>query len=219
MAHIIGIIQVKGGAGRSTVATNLAGLIAKSGNRVALVDCDMPQGTAAAWASIRASEGRGDVGIATAADHTELVAQVQRLDADHDYLILDCPPRIAEMTKAALVLSHLCLVPVAPSAADIWATSDLLPTIDAAKAVKPETDARIVWNRFRASTRLAQELSAAAGKELGLKSLSAKLGYRVAYAEAMARGLTAQEWTDRKAKDELAALAGEVGKILKAKDK
>lgn len=219
MAHIIGIIQVKGGAGRSTVATNLAGFIANAGKRVAIIDCDMPQGTAAAWASIRAGENRPAVALATAADHIELVRQVEKLDPDHDYLILDCPPRIAEMTKAALVLSQLCLVPVAASAADVWATSDLLPTIEAAKAVKPDTDARILWNRFRQGTKLAQELAEAAGAELGLKSLQTRLGYRVAYPEAMARGMTAQEWPDRKAKDEVAALGGEVAKILKVRIK
>ena len=45
MAQIIGIIQVKGGAGRSTIATNLAGMMAATGKRVALIDCDMPQAT------------------------------------------------------------------------------------------------------------------------------------------------------------------------------
>ncbi|MCB1997034.1 MAG: ParA family protein, partial [Rhodoferax sp.] len=48
MAKILGVIQVKGGAGRSTVATNLAGELAKIG-RTVLIDCDMPQGTSASW--------------------------------------------------------------------------------------------------------------------------------------------------------------------------
>jgi chromosome partitioning protein len=48
MTKTIGIIQVKGGAGRSTVATNLAGELAKKGKTV-LIDCDMPQGTSASW--------------------------------------------------------------------------------------------------------------------------------------------------------------------------
>ena len=36
MTKIIGIIQVKGGAGRSTASTNLAGELSKSGNKI---DC------------------------------------------------------------------------------------------------------------------------------------------------------------------------------------
>ena len=51
-AKTIGIIQVKGGAGRSTVSTNLAGELSKLGKTV-LIDCDMPQGTSASWYSVR----------------------------------------------------------------------------------------------------------------------------------------------------------------------
>jgi len=219
MAHIIGIIQVKGGAGRSTVATNIAGMIAENKRKsVALIDCDMPQGTSASWATIRrGGEATSDITIATAANHVELVEQVQRLDADHDFIVIDAPPRIAEITKAALILSHLSIVPVGASAPDVWATSDLLPTIAAARAHKPDMNVQIVWNRFRSSTRLAHELAAEADKTLNLKQMESKLGYRVAYAEAIARGLTVNEWSDKAAKQEMRALGKEIERAMKVK--
>ena len=219
MAHIIGIIQVKGGAGRSTIATNLAGLLSAEGKKVALIDCDMPQGTSAAWASIRQGGDKPDhnLTIATAANHSELVDRVKLLDADHDYIVLDAPPRIAEMTRAALILSRLCLIPLGASAAELWATGDLLPTIDKAKTVKQDVDARILWTRFRGTTKSAQELSAAAKGELGLKELSNKLGYRVAFPEALARGLTVLEWGERTARVEFQAVGKEIKRILGAK--
>lgn len=216
MARIIGIIQVKGGAGRSTIATNLAGMLADS-SRVALVDCDMPQGTSASWAAIRLADKPNSLTVATASSHVELVEAVKRLDAEHDYIILDGPPRIAEMTRAALILSNLCLIPMGASAAELWATSDLLATIHEARAVKPDVDARILWTRFRGSTKSAQELSAAATSELGLKELKAKLGYRVAFSEAMARGMTAAEWPERTAREEMQTVGKEVIRILEGK--
>ena len=214
MANIIGIIQVKGGAGRSTIATNLAGMLAAEGSKVALIDCDMPQGTSASWAAIRMLDKPSSLIIATASNHVELVEQVKRLDSDFDYLVLDAPPRIAEMTRAALILSRLCLIPLGASAAEIWATSDLLTTINEAKAVKPEVDARICWTRFRGTTKSAQELSAAAHGELGLKEMQSKLGYRVAYTEALGRGMTVLEWPERTARVEFQALGKEVKKIF-----
>ena len=218
MAQIIGIIQVKGGAGRSTIATNLAGMLAVEGHKVALIDCDMPQGTSASWAAIRRGDDLvGDLTIATAANHKELVEQVQALDATHDYLVLDAPPRIAEMTRVALILSRLCLIPLGASAAELWATSDLLTTINEAKAVKPDVDARICWTRFRGSTKSAQELSAAAQGELGLKALKTKLGYRVAFSEALARGMTVTEWSDKVASLEMQVLCNEIIKALEGK--
>lgn len=212
MAHIISIIQVKGGAGRSTIATNLAGLISTS-KKVALIDCDMPQATSASWAAIR----QGNITIATATDHNQVVSEIQRLNDSHDFIVIDAPPRIAEITKVALMLSELCLVPLGASAAEIWATSDLIKTIDAAKELKADIDVRIVWNRFRASTRSAQELSEAAHNELSLKELKNKLGYRVAYSEALARGMTVTEWTDKTAKSEMLSLGKEIEKLIKVK--
>ena len=218
MARIIGIIQVKGGAGRSTIATNLAGMLAAEGRKVALVDCDMPQGTSASWAAIRRGDDLvGDMTVATAANHVELVERVQALDGSHDYIVLDAPPRIAEMTRAALILSRLCLIPLGASAAELWATGDLMTTINEAKAVKPDVDARILWTRFRGSTKSAQELSAAAKGELGLKELGSKLGYRVAFSEALARGMTVLEWPERTARVEFQAVGKEIKRILGVK--
>ena len=37
------------------------------------------------------------------------------------------------MTRAALVLADLCLVPVGASVAEIWATSDVLELVEQAK--------------------------------------------------------------------------------------
>jgi chromosome partitioning protein len=54
-------------------------------------------------------------------------------------------------------------------------------------------------------------------KELKLKELRSRLGYRVAYSEALARGLSADEWLDRNAHAEVRALADEVTGILKEK--
>jgi chromosome partitioning protein len=69
MAKIIGLIQVKGGVGRSTVATNIAGLMALK-NKTALIDCDMPQGTSASWFSARKQAGKtNNLTLATAVNH------------------------------------------------------------------------------------------------------------------------------------------------------
>lgn len=220
-AKTIGIIQVKGGAGRSTVSTNLAGELSKLGKTV-LIDCDMPQGTAASWFSVRQqTETRQsqrcseNLSADTATTHRELVAKVEQ-HQDADYIVLDGPPRIAEMTRAILVLADLCLVPVGASAAEIWATSDLLALIEEAKKVKP-VKVRMVWTRYRAHTRLAQELSELATKELGLVALSTTLGMRVAYMEALGSGLTVAELSEPSAKAEAKNLMNEIQKLLRKK--
>jgi chromosome partitioning protein len=214
MAQVISVIQEKGGTGKSTIATNLAGMASKR-RRVALIDCDMPQGTSQSWASIRMGNKPENLTARTAASYKDLVMLVGELEPDHDLIVIDSPPRIAESTKAALILSTLTLIPLGASAAEIWATADLLNTIEAAKAVKGKVDARILWNRFRASTNSAKELSESVRTELDLKQLSTKIGYRVAYSEALARGMTALEWNDRQAQTEMLLLGAELNQILK----
>lgn len=220
-AKTIGIIQVKGGAGRSTVSTNLAGELSKIGKTV-LIDCDMPQGTSASWFAVRQQEDTRQKPLFsenlladTAINHRELVAKVEQYQ-DADFIVLDGPPRIAELTRAILVLADLCLIPVGASAAEIWATSDLLALIEEAKQVKP-VNARMVWTRYRGHTRLAQELSELATKELGLVALSTTLGMRVAYMEALGGGLTVGELSEPSAKAEIKSLIDEIQKLLRKK--
>ena len=213
MAHIIGIIQIKGGTGKSTLVTNLAGMMATK-KKVVLIDADMPQATSASWASIRQQE---NITTVTAADHIQLVAEIEQFNKSHDFIVIDAPPRIAEITKATLMLSQLCLIPLGASAAEIWATADFLEIINDHKTHKPKIDVRIVWIRFRATTRSAIELSEAVHKELKLKELKSKLGYRVAYSEALARGMTATEWPDREARKESKTFDKEIEHILRTK--
>ena len=136
MAKIVGIIQVKGGAGRSTIATNLAAAISEQ-LKTALIDCDMPQGTSASWYALRQEERPIDsLTLLTAATHNELARMVEQASQSHSLVIIDAPPRIAEITRTILILADLCLIPVGASAAEIWATTDLLNTITEAKKVQ-----------------------------------------------------------------------------------
>ncbi len=214
MAKIIGLIQVKGGAGRSTLATNIAGELSKRGPTV-LIDSDMPQGTSASWYSIRrTTDQAGDLITDTARDHQDLIGKTERYAKTAQYIVLDGPPRIAEMTRAILMLSDVCLLPVAASVAEIWATSDVLAIIEQARQVRP-VDVRLVWTRHRAHTTLARELGDQVKAELPLPRLKTQLGLRVAYVEALGAGLTVAETADPAAREELHQLMAEIGRILR----
>jgi chromosome partitioning protein len=165
--------------------------------------------------SHQAADKMGNLTAATATSHRDLVAKVQQY-AKADYLILNGPPRITELTRAILVLADLCLIPVGSSAAEIWATGDILALIEEAKKVRQVT-ARMVWTRYRPHTLLAQGLTTLATKELGLAALGTSLGMRVAYMQALGEGLTVAELADPHAKIEIKFLVEEAKKLLKVK--
>lgn len=215
-SKIIGVVQLKGGAGRSTIATNVAAALSQR-LPVTLIDCDLPQGTSAAWGVIRNENGRlGNLHIATASDHQELIDKVKELGRTQAFIVIDGPPRIAEITRAILVMSDLCLLPLGASAAEIWALSDLYATIDEARNHRYHVDARIVWNRYRKQTRSAREFSDALRSEIALPQLRSHLSFRVAYSDVLARGLWAGEWHDQTAKGEIAALTAEITACMSA---
>jgi chromosome partitioning protein len=217
MPRIVGIIQNKGGAGRSTIATNLAAHFSLK-ESTTLIDCDLPQGTSSSWYALRQAElPSKSFFLATARDHFELIQKVKEHSAFSEYLIIDGPPRLAEITRAIMILSDLCLIPLGASAAEIWSTTDLLKTLEEARNYKPEVDARLVWTRFRAQTKEAQELKDAVQKGLKLRVLQARLGYRVAFSEALARGLSVEEGSDRSAHTEMLELVQEIKRILAEK--
>lgn len=217
MTQIIGIVQAKGGVGRSTIATNLAAIASLSGT-VCLIDCDLPQGTSSSWFAQRQQDlASPNLSLRRCDSHQRLIAQIKSLIPHTATIIIDGPPRVSEMTRAILMLSDLCLLPLGASAAEVWATGDILAAIDEARQYKKKIDARIVWNRFRPQTKAAQDMHDAVQSELNLPELQTRLGYRVAYSEALARGLSADEWLDRIAHGEIVALADEIAAILKEK--
>ena len=230
MAKILAVTQVKGGTGRSTVATTLAGELSKNA-RTVLIDCDMPQGTSASWFAVRQEAGLTDSLLGslvadtamshrelvadTAMSHRELVDKVEQY-SDADYIVIDGPPRLSEITRATLVLADLCLVPVGASRAEIWATTDIVELIRQAENIK-KVNARMIWTRYRQRTKLTQELTGLANGELGLEPLTTTLGMRGSYIEALGDGRTAAELPDLIARLEVRSLTAEVQKLLRRK--
>ena len=87
-----------------------------------------------------------------------------------------------------------------------------METISEAKEKKPKLQYRLLWNKYRAGTKSAQELTK--DVEPDVSTFSTKLGFRVAYADALASGLSVAEWKDKKAKQEIINLTNEIIELL-----
>ena len=215
MAKIIGFVQLKGGVGRSTLATNLAGTLAES-TKVALIDCDSPQYTCSHWLQQRRKLYDIDeqIDLYQPASYKALLKLCNELQTSHDYIIIDCPPRMDGFSRVALMAANLVLLPLGPSAAEIWSVEEMLPILADAKKFNRQLDARILWNRFRSYTRSAKENAATAKKDLKLAEMRQKLSLRVAYSDAMADGLTVHETNDNNARVEIWSLSSSVQRLL-----
>src|SRR5947199_570629 len=124
---VITIAQRKGGAGKTTLAAQLAVAWAGQGAAVALLDID-PQASLAAWVELRrARRSAAGVGFEFAALPGWRAAQWIEDRARHaDLVVIDNPPHAETEAQIAVRAAGLVLIPVQPSPLDMWATAATL---------------------------------------------------------------------------------------------
>ena len=185
---IIGVLQQKGGVGKTTLALNLAAAYAKEGLRVLLVDAD-PQGSALAWSSVReAAPPFSVIGMPKPTLHKELPA----VAADYDLVVIDGAPRVNELARSAILASNYVLIPVQPSPFDIWSCAEIVNLVTEAQQFRPDIMAGFVINRKIGNTAIARDVMSAF-TQFPFPVLEPKVSQRVAFAEAAAQGLTVIE--------------------------
>ncbi len=212
-AHVIAVVNQKGGVGKSTLAMLLAGALAESGGKVLVADAD-PQSTALRWAS--AGSGFPAAVEDLSGEEGKLHKHLRKRLADYDYIVIDSPPHAsAPVTESALRLADLALVPVIPSPPDLWASLRTRDAIAHARHKNPALAARIVVNQAQLNTLLAQEVLALL-PEFGIPLLAAQLKSRTAYRQAAALGTTLSALGHRAAiaSLEVEALVREVRALL-----
>jgi chromosome partitioning protein len=203
---VITIAQRKGGAGKTTLAAQLATAWLRRGARVALLDID-PQASLAAWVELRRARlGAENVGFDFAALPGWRAAQwIEDRARGAEFVVVDGPPHAEVEARIAVRAAAMVLVPVQPSPLDLWATEATL-----AMAREERRSAVVVLNRVppRSSLtdRVAADLAAA-----GAAIAATRIGNRVALVRAMASGLGVVESPGaNSAAAEITALAEEV---------
>ena len=186
---IIGVLNQKGGVGKTTIAVNLASCFSHAGRSVLLVDAD-PQGSALAWSGVRVAEPAfAVVGMAKPTLHRELPT----LAKNYDVVVIDGAPRVNELARAAILASDLVLIPVQPSPYDVWAAADTVQLIREARIYKENLKAAFVLNRKIANTAIGRDFASALDQFADTPLLDVSLIQRVVYAESAARGLSVLE--------------------------
>ena len=211
---VIALLNQKGGAGKTTLATHLAGELAMAGSRVTLLDAD-PQGSALDWAQRRMQNGQerlyGVFGLARDSLHQE----APQIALEADYVVIDGPPRVAAIARSALLAADLVLIPVQPSAYDVWASHEMVTLIAEARVFRPQLRAAFVINRRVVGTVIGREARAALADQ-PFAALQAEVSQRIVFADSVAAGRLACEAAPKcAAAREIAALAQAVQEMLR----
>ncbi|MCU4025473.1 ParA family partition ATPase [Enterobacter roggenkampii] len=202
---IFAFLNQKGGVGKTTLATHIAGELAMRGLHVILLDAD-PQGSSLDWTQRRSQQGLprlfSAVGLARETLHQEAPELARR--ADH--IIIDGPA----LARSALLAAERVLIPVQPSPYDVWASAEMVALIREAQVFRPALRAAFVINRRVSTTIIGREARQSLAEQ-PLPALRSEIHQRIVFADSVAAGRLARETApDSAAAREIAALTDEL---------
>ena len=208
MPVIIVVGGIKGGSGKTTVATNLAAMRALDGHDVLLVDAD-DQETASDFTMLR-NERATDNATYTSIKLTgqAVRTETRRLAGKYDDVVIDTGGRDTTSQRAALTVADLLLVPFVPRSFDVWTLEKVGELVGEMRVANPELQAYVFINRADPSGRDNDEATDVLKDTDGLIFIDTPLGTRKAFGNAAAQGIAVTELRpqDLKATQEITAL-------------
>ena len=208
---ILTVGGIKGGSGKSTVATNLACLAAAHPSRVLLVDAD-DQESSWDFSLIRAEDhptaAQFDCKKVTAA---AVRNEVRKLAPQYDHVIIDTGGRDTTSQRAALSISDVLLVPFLPRTFDIWTLEKVAQLVEEFRTVNSKLIAYGFVSRADPEGQGTENADAISmlKSQKGITFLDAPLGRRKAFTHATGQGLGVTElkqYRNPKANAEIAML-------------
>ena len=203
---IIGVLNQKGGVGKTTISVNLAAVLSHAGNRLLLVDAD-PQASALDWQSAREGESLFPViGMAKPIIHKDL----PEIAVNYDHVIIDGPPRVNDLARSAMLAADLVVIPVQPSPYDVWAADEIVTLINEASVYNEKLKSVFTINRKITNTAIGRDVAEAL-RDYSIPVTQSAISQRVVFAESAASGLSVLEIDpESSASSEIKALTNEL---------
>lgn len=204
MAKIFTIANRKGGAGKTTVATNLAVALSRKGSTL-LVDTD-DQLSAFNWNEYRADK------LSSLATLTNLSDTIKPHFDSYEYILIDMAGRDSELLREALLISDVLIVPTQPSILDLEILPYVADKVATAQEINPELKSYVVINRASSNYRNVEAIEAKkyVDNHQTFKLLDTVIHDRKVFRDAMLDGKAVIEMSDSKASDEINNLLSEI---------
>ena len=208
---IVAITNLKGGVGKTTIATNLAVSLVHRGHQVCIVDSDLDQHSSMEWAGNR-EESQQRVPVYGVSEK-QLNKEVEDLRKRFDFVIIDGTPHLSELADRTILASNLVVIPLLPTIYDFRGFESFLKRFNQVRNLKEASGGKVlalvVLNRVVPNTNISKDIEAAI-KEYEIQLAQTKLMNRIAYVDTATLGQGVVEFKDRKAKEEIEALTDEI---------
>lgn len=205
MIYTIG--GIKGGSGKTTIATNLAVLLASKKRDVLLVDADDQESASDFTAFRNQTLGTLDY-TAVKITGIDLNGQVKRLASKYDDIIIDVGGRDTVSQRSALTVSHVALFPFAARALDVWTLNKVSVLLNEVLVFNPNLVSFTFINKADPRGGHKDEAAEILQSSEKLIFLDSDIGNRIAFGNAAAEGLGVIELkpNDEKASKEIIRL-------------
>lgn len=209
---IITVGMEKGGGGKSTVATNLAAMLAAQSLDVLLVDADI-QGSTYLWNTIRDNDP--ELGKITCFQKIGRVRdEISKVKHKFDHIIIDTPGKKSIELQSSMLVSDLLIIPLAIGFFDVWTLQTMEELVSNALTVNEALRVRVLINRASTNAMLDDRTEAIAVlknypllNDLMSTTIHERRAYR--YATGMGRSVAEMD-KPGKAKTEMDSLYSEV---------
>ena len=205
---VIVVGGIKGGSGKSTIATNLAVMRSADRRDLLLIDTD-EQETATDFTVLRNQQlpaGAGYTGIRLTGPAVR--TETQRLAGKYQDILIDTGGRDTLAQRAALAVADLFLVPFVPRSFDVWTIEKVATLVEEVRPGNPRLHACAFLNRADSRGQDNQDAVGILRESPSLTFLDTPIGSRKAFSNAATRGLAVTELNppDPKAISEIQAL-------------
>jgi len=197
--NALAFLSLKGGGGKTTLASNLAAAYERTGHSTALIDLG-PGKDLANWRG----QSR-DLPEIYDVETEALAEKLSAMSSRYDLVVIDTPPASEASVRSASQIADLVCLPVRVGRANVKAAAETIDLIRSDSTQKKEVAIRLLLTQRRPNTNYKATVESL--RNLDVEALDLEMRMRAAYRRALNQRRSVFDLHDIDAAEEIVSIA------------